>query len=99
MNADFSLIHVILLALGTYRIARFLVEDALFSPIRDRIWAKWPPESTKIGYLLTCYWCTSVWAALVLVICYILIPVVAVPVAAILAFSTVAGVIDHMMNR
>ncbi len=98
-EADFGPLHLIILALATYRISRFLVEDTLFSPVRDRIWAKFHPGSTKIGYFFTCYWCTSIWAASALVVCYILVPWLAIPVAVVLALSTVVGLIDHWMNN
>lgn len=98
-DADFNLIHLLILALATYRISRFLVEDTLFSPVRDRIWARFPPESTFAGYFFTCYWCSSIWAASALVICYILVPWLAIPVAAVLALSTVVGLLDHWMNN
>lgn len=99
MEADFNLIHLLLLAFATFRISRFLIEDHLFSPVRERIWAKWPPETSQIGYFFTCYWCTSIWGASLLVICYILVPVVALIAATILALSAFAGIIEHLMNR
>lgn len=99
MNADFNLVHLIILALGTYRISRFFIEDVLFTPVRDRIWAKWPPNSTKIGYLFTCYWCMSLWIALAVVVLYLLLPLLAVAACTVLALSAIAGVIDHMLSR
>ncbi len=96
---DFGLIHLILMALATYRICRFLIEDFLFNPIRDRIWGKFPPESTKIGYLFTCYWCTSLWVALGVVVLYIFVPWLAIPVYAVCAISAVVGFIDHKLTN
>lgn len=49
------------------RTTRFLNDDTLFEPARDRLesWARdgrvW---RAKIAYLVTCPWCASIWIAL-----------------------------------
>lgn len=80
-----------LLTLGTHRITRFLVEDYLFDPIRQRIWKKWNPADSKIGYLFTCYWCTSIWAASILVGGYLLAPAITIVVSLVLSISSIVG--------
>ena len=50
-------------ALATFRIARLITEDSIFDDVREWVWKKHPPESTKVGYFLTCPHCVSVWAA------------------------------------
>lgn len=50
-------------ALATYRLTKLILEDEITAPIRDRVLSKFPPESTKIGYLLTCPWCVSMYMA------------------------------------
>ena len=93
-----DLVFFIILALASWRITRFLIEDHLFGPLRDRIWSKFPPESTKIGYLFTCYWCMGFWVAAIVVVSYILVPVVAIPVLTVFALSAIVGLIDTKLN-
>lgn len=50
-------------ALATYRLTRLITTDVITEPIRDVIWEKYPPESTKVGYLFTCDHCASIYAA------------------------------------
>lgn len=49
------------------RTTRFLNDDTLFEPVRDRVesWARYGgPWRAKLAYLLTCPWCASIWIAL-----------------------------------
>lgn len=94
-----GLLEFIILALAAYRLTRLFIEDVIFDTPRDAIWKKFPPESTKIGYLLTCYWCLGLWVSGLVVVLYLLIPVPTLVVAAILAISAVVGMIDHRMNN
>jgi hypothetical protein len=87
-----------ILGLATFRIARLLTEDQLTSPIRDRIWKKFPP-STQFGYLWTCMWCMSFWAALPLSIAFILVPVPTVLVCLPFALSAIAGIIHTHLEK
>ena len=89
----------VVLCLAVYRLCRLVVEDEIFSDVRNRIWSKYPPESTKLGYWLTCYWCSSIFFSGLVVVLYLLIPVPTLVVAAILAISAVVGLIDHRMNN
>lgn len=50
-------------ALACFRLSRLLTTDRITQPLRDRLWRRFPPESTKIGYISTCDWCTSIWVA------------------------------------
>lgn len=50
-------------ALATYRVTRLIVEDKITEDLRDLVWKRFPPDSTKVGYLLTCPHCTSMWVA------------------------------------
>jgi Protein of unknown function (DUF1360) len=88
----------IVLALANVRLTRILLRDEIFSPVRERIWERYPPETTKIGYLFTCPWCISIWTATFLVLSYILIPTVTLVVAAILALSAIAGFVDQRLD-
>ena len=49
-------------ALATRRLTTVVVEDEIAREVREGVWQKFPPETTKIGYLLTCRKCSSVWA-------------------------------------
>lgn len=55
-------------SLAVYRLTRFITTDYLFDSVRQKLWNKYPPESSKIGYLFTCNWCMSFWSASVLLI-------------------------------
>ena len=92
-------IVLILLALGAYRLTRLIVEDTIFEPVRTRIWKKYPPETTKLGYWFTCYWCAGFAMSVLMVGLYLVIPVVAIPIAAILSISAVIGILDHLMTK
>lgn len=50
-------------SLATFRLTRLITEDTITEPIRNWIWDRHPPESTKIGYLFTCPHCASIYAA------------------------------------
>lgn len=78
-------------ALATYRVTKLLIEDEITEPVRSRIQEKFPPESTKIGYLTTCPWCVSVWVAL---------PVYFLPksVKTALAASAVTGLVSERIG-
>ena len=79
--------------LATYRVARLIVKDEIFSRPRNAIWKRFPPERSKFGYLFTCMWCTSVWVASLLEISRMIIPNVVHPVAIVLAISAIAGLL------
>lgn len=50
-------------ALATYRITRLMTEDELTRPVREKVWESRPPESSRLGYILTCEHCSAVYAA------------------------------------
>jgi len=92
MTASDLLIFV-MISLATARLTRLITTDQILSPLRDRVWKKHPPESSKIGYLLTCDWCTSIWVSSALVLMSIISTTLVVAVASILAASLIASVI------
>lgn len=91
-------ITLLIYVLATYRLTRFVVEDALPEPIRNAIWDRFPPTH-GLGYLITCYWCSSFWIATILTTGYILIPSVMFYVALILALSATTGIIEKLLDR
>ena len=88
-----DLTSLALTSLATYRLSRFVVEDELFAPVRDQVWKWFPPETTKTGYLLTCYWCTSIYAASALEISRMIAPRTTRSLETVLAASAAAGLL------
>lgn len=80
-------------ALATYRLTRLITTDEILSDARMKWWSKHPPETTKLGYLVTCDWCTSVYAASALQISRMIAPRTTTALETILAFSAVAGLV------
>lgn len=70
-------------------------EDAIFDDIRQKIWEKFPPETSKIGYLFTCPWCMSIWMAAFLTAVRELSPISYKILSEILASSAVAGILSE----
>jgi hypothetical protein len=65
----------ILLSLATYRLARMIVYEKVFSLFRYFIGKKISsPLGMSLNYLITCPWCTGVWVALFLFDIYFLVP-------------------------
>ena len=86
-------------ALATYRLSRLAVEDEITDSIRHRIWERYPPETTKVGYLLTCYWCSSIYAASALELSRMIAPRATRTVETVLALSAVAGIVAARMDE
>lgn len=84
--------------LATYRLSRLIVEDEITSPVRDRIWKTHPPETSKLGYLFTCYWCSGVYAASALELSRIIAPKTTRKVETVLALSAIAGIVAARMD-
>lgn len=83
--------------LATYRLSRLVVEDEITEPLREKIWQKHPP-TTRLGYLITCYWCSSIYAASALEISRIIAPKTTQRVETVLALSAVAGIVAARMD-
>lgn len=86
-------------ALATYRLSRLAIEDEITSDLRNKVWKKYPPEKTKIGYLLTCYWCSSIYAASALEISRMIAPKTTRAVETALAASAVAGIVAARLDQ
>lgn len=96
---DLPLISTLIYALATYRVTRFFIMDDLFSPLRERIWVRFPPESTKIGYLFTCFWCLSVWIAVPATLGLLFGGTIALAIALIFALSALVGLLQTFLER
>lgn len=93
-----TLIHLLILSLATFRLARLFTTDQIFEPLREVIWRKFPP-STQFGYLFTCNWCMSIWFASLITICYTIGTAITVIIALPLALSAVAGLITARLDK
>lgn len=63
-----SALRIILLSLAIRRLTTLVVEDEITRPVRESVTKRFPPETSKTGYLVTCEKCVSVWAAIVVLI-------------------------------
>jgi hypothetical protein len=93
-----TLLEFVILGLATYRLTRLITTDNIFETFRERIWKKHPPHSSKLGYLITCDWCTSIWVASVVVASAMIIPVL-VYVYAVFAVSAIAGLLTAYESK
>lgn len=85
--------------LATYRLTRLITRDTITAPIRDKIWEYAPPERSKIGYLLTCEWCSSIYAASALEISRMITPKWTARAEMILALSALAGLLTAYEDK
>ena len=91
-------LEFIILGLATYRLTRLITRDVIIDFIRNSVWKKFPPESSKIGYFFTCEWCMSIWIASLLYLCFTITSVTVV-VAVPLALSAIAGLLTAYEDR
>lgn len=56
-----SLFNLVVDVAAVYRLTKLVIDDEILADIREKVWEKYPPETTKIGYLTTCPWCVSIW--------------------------------------
>lgn len=98
MNIDeISITTLLIMVLGVYRLTRLVVEDVILEPVRDWIWNRWGYEK-GIGYLISCYWCTSFWFASLAVILYTIVPIPTLAAMLVLAVSAAVGLIAARMD-
>jgi hypothetical protein len=87
---------LIILGAGTYRISKIFIEDVIFEKIREKIFTKFPPETSRIGYLFTCYWCMSIWIGTLITLGYILSSTIMILVCLPFALSAIAGLLSDV---
>lgn len=85
--------------LAAYRLTRLVTRDTITAPIRERIWRSHPPHLSKLGYVLTCEWCTSIYAASLLEISRIITPRWTTRVETVLALSALTGLLTAYEDR
>lgn len=77
---------------AVYRLTKLVIDDEILSDIREKVWEKFPPETTKIGYLTTCPWCVSIWMAAAVLALRKLSPETADYISGVLAASAATGI-------
>jgi hypothetical protein len=95
---EITTITFVILALAAFRLTHLITTDAIADGFRTKVWKKFPP-STKIGYLITCNWCTGFWVSIFLVISYLVLPVATLVVSLVLAISASIGLISAWIER
>lgn len=86
-----TLVDFVVLALACFRATRLVTTDVVFNGLRERLWRRFPPETTMLGYLSTCDWCASVWVGSALAISYTIFPSATLLASLPLALSAVTG--------
>jgi hypothetical protein len=89
----------IILALATYRVTRFLTTDHLFEGPREKIFNRYNPSTSKIGYLFTCEWCMSIWIGLGFVFWYTINQEFTRFFAVAFALSAIASLLSAYENK
>jgi len=93
-----SVIDLIILALATTRITLLITTDTITERLRERIWRRYPPETSRYGYLITCNWCSSFYAATLVASMYRITEKPTMFVSMIFALSFVAGFVANRAN-
>lgn len=91
--------HFVILALASYRLTKLLIEDTILNSLREKVWEKFPPESTYLGYLTTCPWCVGWWLSLVLFFCYTIVLTPTMWFCVPLAMSAIVGLLSALEHR
>lgn len=63
-----SALKFAVLALATRRAVTLITDDKITEGVRESIIQRFPPETNRFGYLVTCRKCSSVWAGLGIVL-------------------------------
>lgn len=95
---EITAVTFVILALGAYRLTHLITTDAIADGFRNWVWSKFPPM-TKIGYLITCNWCTGFWVSLLFVIGASILPQFTFVVSLVLAISAVIGLLSAWIER
>ena len=100
-----SLTNVIIYGMAVWRMASMLVNETgpwnMF--LKLRYWAGIEHEGmipdNFFGGVLSCVWCTSIWIAFFFTVFLLLSPKWSLVLAVSLSFSTVAIIIDKIVNK
>jgi Protein of unknown function (DUF1360) len=95
---ELTTVTFVILALAAYRMTHLITTDAIADNFRHKVWSKYPPM-TRIGYLITCNWCTGFWVSLLLVVGFLILPQVTLVVSLVMALSGVVGLLSAWIER
>ncbi len=85
-------------ALAVHRLTKLVVDDEIARPAREKIFHKFgKPHESKISYLITCPWCSSMWIGCGVVAVKAVAPKAWRPLAFALALSSVTGLIEEKL--
>lgn len=84
-------------ALAVYRLTKLVIDDKITEDVREKVWEKYPPESTKIGYLFSCPWCVSMWVGLGAVAVKKVAPDAWEALSTAMAASAVSGILEERL--
>ncbi|MBS4192471.1 DUF1360 domain-containing protein [Bacillus sp. FJAT-49705] len=96
----------IMVILASYRLTHLIVFDKITEPLRniflknkenEKHEIKKVPKS-KLGYLLTCYWCTGVWSAILLGTLFICLPSISIYVIFILSIAGGQAILETFVG-
>lgn len=90
------IIDLTILALAIFRITRLITTDMIFTPYREKIWKKFPPNNNGIGYAITCDWCTSIWVSSLVFTLYKIATEPVIFVSSIFALAAVSGFLSRV---
>lgn len=90
---------LLIYALAAWRATKIVIEDEILADFREKWWSKWPPESTKRGYLITCYWCLGLWFSALFGLLFLFGGMIGLVIAVILAISAIVGLIQAFSER
>ena len=93
-----DLVTLAVLGLAAFRITHLITTDAIADGFREWVWSKYSPM-TKIGYLITCNWCTGFWVSLFLVAGFLILPQITFVVSLVMAISALVGLISAWAER
>lgn len=80
-------------ALAVYRLTKLVIDDKITEDYREAVFERFPPETTKIGFMFTCPWCISIWVGFGVVLARKIAPEAWDATATALAASSVSGLL------
>ncbi|SEQ95233.1 Protein of unknown function [Virgibacillus subterraneus] len=103
---EISWISFVMIILASYRLTHLIVFDKITEFIRKpfltekKISANESKEvpKSKIGYLLTCYWCAGIWCATFLAVIFLWIPFIAKYLIFILAIAGGQAILESFVG-
>jgi len=95
---EISSVNFVILALAAFGLTHIITTSVIADGFRSWVWSKFGPM-TKIGYLITCNWCTGFWVGLLLIAGASILPQVTLVVSLVLAFYAVVGLLSAWIER